>query len=51
MDGDGIRIGATEGGVWIRSLTNIMLAVAGGTSSINLTPSGIVMKGPLIQIN
>jgi hypothetical protein len=29
----------------------IELSVAGGTSSIILSPSGIVLKGPIIQIN
>ncbi|HTB10635.1 MAG TPA: hypothetical protein VK752_03645 [Bryobacteraceae bacterium] len=35
----------------IDSGTQILLSVAGGTSSITLTPSGIVMKGPIIRIN
>ena len=48
---DGIGINANQGGVWIKSLTQIKLMVAGGTSSITLTPAGIVMQGPLIQIN
>jgi hypothetical protein len=48
---DGIGINAQQGGVWIKSLTQIKLMVAGGTSSITLTPTGIVMQGPLIKIN
>jgi hypothetical protein len=48
---DGIGVNAQAGGVWIKSLTKITLAVAGGTSSITLTPAGIVMQGPLITIN
>jgi hypothetical protein len=48
---DGIGINAQQGGVWIKSLTQIKLMVAGGTSSITLTPSGIVMQGPMININ
>jgi hypothetical protein len=51
MNLDGIGINGTGGGVWIKSLTSIKLAVAGGTSSITLTPAGIVMQGPLITIN
>ena len=35
----------------IRSDSQIELSVAGGTSSIILSPSGIVLKGPIIQIN
>jgi len=51
FENQGIGIQANEGGVWIRSLTKIKFMVAGATSYIELTPSGIVMKGPLIQIN
>jgi hypothetical protein len=47
----GIIISANQGGISIKSDTKIKLAVSGGTSYIELTPSGIVMKGPLIQIN
>jgi hypothetical protein len=45
---------ALEGGVnpiVIESDTNITIQVANGTSSITLTPMGIVMQGPIIKIN
>lgn len=51
MNLDGIGINAYQGGVWLKSDTLIKLMVAGGTSSIALTPTGIVMQGPIIQIN
>jgi hypothetical protein len=41
--------GTTE--VLIQCDQQITLQVGGGVSSITLTPTGIVMKGPLIQIN
>jgi hypothetical protein len=41
--------GSTE--IMIQCNQQITLQVAGGVSSITLTATGIVMKGPLIQIN
>jgi hypothetical protein len=43
-----------EGGlspVLITSDTQVTIQVANGTSSITLTPMGIVMQGPIIKIN
>jgi hypothetical protein len=51
LNDQGVGINGNQGGVWLRSKTKIKLMVIGGTSYIELTPSGIVMKGPLIQIN
>ncbi len=51
FDNQGIGINGNQGGVWLKSYTKVKLMVLGGTSYIELTPSGIVMKGPLIQIN
>ena len=47
----GIVMHSNDGFVALKSNTKMKLEVAGGTSYILLTPSGIVMKGPLIQIN
>ena len=41
----------TQTNITLEAVTGIELSVAGGTSSITLTPQGIVMKGPLIRIN
>jgi hypothetical protein len=46
-----INVLATTAGVLIDSLEQITLQVAGGLSSITLTPSGIVIKGLIVQIN
>jgi hypothetical protein len=46
-----INILATTAKVLIDSLEQITLQVAGGLSSITLTPSGIVIKGLVVQIN
>lgn len=51
FDLPGIEINANAGSVNVKSLTMIKLGVAGGMSSITLTPAGIVMQGPIIQIN
>jgi hypothetical protein len=51
MSAKGTSIGTKEGGVWVTSLTSITLDVAGGTSSITLTPEGITIKGPMVWIN
>lgn len=48
---DGIDVNGNTGSVTVESLQMIKLAVAGGVSSITLTPTGIVMQGPIIQIN
>jgi hypothetical protein len=40
-----------SGTVALLSTTQITLSVAGGTSSIVLTPQGIVMQGPIITLN
>lgn len=46
-----ITIDAGAGSVTIQSLTEITLSVAGGMSSITLTPTGITIQGLLVQIN
>jgi hypothetical protein len=46
-----ISIDGGTGKVTIESMTNIELKVAGGVASIKLTPVGIILQGPLIQIN
>jgi hypothetical protein len=46
-----INIDGGAGPVIIESLTEITLAVAGGVSSITLTPAGIILTGPIIMIN
>jgi hypothetical protein len=46
-----ILIDGGSGSVRINATTEISFNVVGGTSSITLTPTGIVMQGPLIQIN
>ncbi len=47
----GITIDAGVGTLTIQSLTQITLSVAGGLSSITLTPAGITIQGLLIQVN
>lgn len=39
------------GTVTIQSLTEVTIQVAGGVSSITLTPAGIIIQGPLVMIN
>lgn len=46
-----ILIDGGSGSVRINATTEISFNVVGTTSSITLTPTGIVMQGPLIQIN
>lgn len=46
-----ITVDAGVGKVTIQSLTGITLSVAGGLSTISLTPAGIVIQGLLVQIN
>lgn len=47
----GITVDAGLGKVTIQSLTEITLSVAGGLSTITLTPAGITIQGLLVQIN
>jgi hypothetical protein len=49
--GNGGIVMSSKEGIDIVAGTRITISVAGGTSSITLTPSGIVMKGPIIRIN
>ena len=51
MTPSGITVDAGAMPVTIQSLTEIKLSVAGGVSSITLTPAGITIQGILIQIN
>ena len=46
-----IKIDGGGGTITIQSLTEITLSVAGGMSSITLTPAGITIQGILVQIN
>lgn len=46
-----LNIMGTTANVLVSSDVQITLSVAGGLSSIVLTPVGIVLKGPVIQIN
>jgi hypothetical protein len=45
-----IMVDGGAGTITIQSLTEIKIQVAGGVSSITLTPMGII-KGPLVMIN
>lgn len=47
----GITISAGSQILELTSLETIKIAVAGGVASITLTAAGIVLQGPLIQIN
>ncbi len=46
-----ITIDGGGGTITVQSLTEITLSVAGGVSSITLTPAGVIIKGPLVMIN
>jgi len=46
-----IVIDAGPGTLTLLAATSISIKVAGGTSSISLTPLGIVMQGPVITLN
>jgi hypothetical protein len=46
-----IVIDGGVGPVMVKSLTNITLQVAGGLSSITMTPAGIIIQGLLVAIN
>lgn len=48
---DGFLIDANLANLVIQSMRSITLQVAGGTSSIKLTPMGITLTGPMININ
>jgi len=47
----GITIDGGHTQVIVKSAVSISLSVAGGTSQIMLTPTGIMIKGPLVTIN
>ena len=47
----GIVVYCGTGQITLDAAAQITLKVAGGTSSITLTATGIVLKGPIIQIN
>ena len=53
MNASGIVVdgGVTMGTITIQSLSEITLQVAEGVASIKLTPAGIILQGPIIQIN
>jgi hypothetical protein len=46
-----IMVDGGAGTITIQSLTEIKIQVAGGVSSITLTPVGIIIQGPLVMIN
>ena len=46
-----IVIDGGVGTITIQSLTEITLSVAGGLSTISLTPAGIIIQGVLVKIN
>jgi hypothetical protein len=46
-----IKIDGGGGTITVQSLTEITLSVAGGVSSITLTPAAIIIKGPMVMIN
>jgi hypothetical protein len=51
MDPGSIMIDGGVGTITVQSLTEIKLQVAGGVSSITLTPAGIIIQGPIVMIN
>jgi hypothetical protein len=51
MTPTGITVDGGAMPITVQSLSEIKLAVAGGVSSITLTPAGIVLQGIIIQIN
>jgi len=51
MTPSGITVDAGAMPMTIQSLSEITLSVAGGVSSITLTPAGITIQGVLVQIN
>jgi hypothetical protein len=46
-----IVVDGGAGSITLKSLTNISLSVAGGMSSITLTPAGIIIQGLIVKIN
>ena len=46
-----IVVDGGAGTITLQSLTEIKLAVAGGVSSITLTPAAIIIQGPIVMIN
>jgi hypothetical protein len=46
-----IMVDGGVGTITIQSLTEIKIQVAGGVSSITLTPVGIIIQGPIVMIN
>ncbi len=51
MQPGSIMIDGGVGMVTVQSLTNVKLSVAGGLSSITLTPAAIIIQGPIVMIN
>jgi len=51
MQPGSIMVDGGIGMVTVQSLTTVKLSVAGGLSSITLTPAGIIIQGPLVMIN
>jgi hypothetical protein len=51
MSPGSITVDGGTGMVTIQSATEIKLCVAGGTSSITLTPAMIIISGPIVKIN
>jgi hypothetical protein len=51
MTPTGITVDGGSGKVTIQSLSEITLSVAGGLSTITLTPAGVTIQGLLVQIN
>jgi hypothetical protein len=51
MEPGSIVVDGGVGTVTVQSLTEVKLSVAGGLSSITLTPAAIIIQGPLVMIN
>jgi hypothetical protein len=51
MEPGSILVDGGVGTVTIQSMTEVKLQVAGGLSSITLTPAGIIIQGLLVTIN
>jgi hypothetical protein len=51
IEPDVFIIDANQGDLTIKSMKSITLQVADGMSSIELSPQGITIQGPLVQIN
>lgn len=50
MEPGSIMVDGGAGTVTVQSLTSITLSVAGGVTSIKLTPEGVTIQGPMIQV-